>query len=213
MGTLADLPNTNSCGVYFVSSWMLVLYTFITCITYLFQSCFCDFWFKYFINMWWECSIDLLIYLTEVDMPLFYRYFIFMCYMIYHVVYEIRTFICNPSFRRRLINFSTSASAISNDVACLSGTAAEYLVNKSCIVSIYEGPLSIVASNFTISINILSNAAYLWDQYSQVFTRTNFFNWQFRYSCTYFVFIFSCLTKNNYDEFFYKFLLCLYDLQ
>jgi len=55
-----------------------------------------------------------------------------------------------------LINFSTSALTISDDVACLSGT--EYLVSKSYIMSIYECPLSVIGSGPTISIDILSNA-------------------------------------------------------
>jgi len=42
-----------------------------------------------------------------------------------------------------LINFFMNASAIFDDVACLSAT--EYLVSKFCIVSIYE--LSIVESH------------------------------------------------------------------
>jgi len=57
-GTLATLPNTNSCGVYFVPSWILVLYAFVAYVTYFSQSCFCDYWFRYSISTWWERSID-----------------------------------------------------------------------------------------------------------------------------------------------------------
>jgi hypothetical protein len=87
-----------------------------------------------------------------------------------------------------LINFSTSASAISNDVACLSGTATEYLVSRSYIVSIYEISLSVVWSGPTISMDALSNAepvVPVMTMGCRVFKRTNFFNWQSRHSCIY----------------------------
>jgi len=87
-----------------------------------------------------------------------------------------------------LINFSTSASAISADVACLSGTAIENLISKSFIVSIYECPLSVVESALTDTLltRYLYYSLYLWELGCRIFMRTSFFNWQFRHSCIYF---------------------------
>jgi len=56
-----------------------------------------------------------------------------------------------------LINFSTRVSTIFDDVACLNGIATEYLVSRSCIVSIYVCPISVVESGLTISIETLSD--------------------------------------------------------
>jgi hypothetical protein len=63
-----------------------------------------------------------------------------------------------------------------------------WLVSRSYIVSIYVFPLSVVGSGPTISINTLSNAmpgVSVSTMGCRVFTRTNFFNWQFRHSCIY----------------------------
>jgi len=93
------------------------------------------------------------------------RYFILMYYTTHHLAYEIGLSSVIHAFvdymlrgLYKLIKFSTSVLVISVDVACLSGTTAKYLVSKSCIVDIYECPLSVVGSDPTISIDILSNA-------------------------------------------------------
>jgi len=81
-----------------------------------------------------------------------------------------------------LINFSTSASAILDDVICFSGTATEYLVSRSWIVSMYLYPLLVVGSGPTISIETLSNAVpcvsvktmACWDLHGLTFLIDNF---------------------------------------
>jgi len=88
----------------------------------------------------------------------------------------------------KLINLSTSASAICADVACLSGTATKYFISisfhRSCIVSIYEYlrlsgavpryPLISYRMWCPISVRTMG---------CRVFVRISFFNWQFRHSC------------------------------
>jgi len=106
-----------------------------------------------------------------------------------------------------LIAFSTSASAISDNVVCLSSTATEYLV-ANLVLWVYTISLLVVGSNSTISIDTLSKVVPdvsvriigYW-----VFTWTSFFNWQFRCFVYRFIFPISYLIRNNYDEFFYKF--------
>jgi len=122
------------------------------------------------------------IWLRSIYRSFIHRYFMLMCYVTHHIAYEIRDLICNSSFRHGLINFFMNASAIFDDVACLS---AIDLVSKFCIVSIYE--LSVVESRLTISIDTLSNARSGISVRTidcRVFTRTSFFNW--RHSCIYF---------------------------
>jgi len=103
-----------------------------------------------------------------------------------------------------LINFSTSASAISVDVACFSGTVAKYLVSKSCIAGIYKCPLSVVSLSGAIPqyslifYHICENHGLLC---GVVFSTGNF-------GIPVYTFVLvSYLTRNNYNGFFYKTLL------
>jgi hypothetical protein len=108
-----------------------------------------------------------------------------------------------------LINFSTNASPISNDVAFLSGTATEYLVSRHWIVSIYEFSLSVVRSDPTISIDTLSNAVpgvSVSTMDCRVLTRTNVLVGGFVIPVYTVVLPTSYLTKNNCDGVFYMFL-------
>jgi len=63
--------------------------------------------------------------------------------MTHYAAYKIRTLICNPCFWcgievDKLFYELFYVFAMSDDVACFSGTATEYLISKSSIVSIYE---------------------------------------------------------------------------
>jgi len=139
---------------------------FITCITYLSQSCFCNHCFRYSINTWWECSIDPF----KVCCSFICRYFILICYMItYHASYKI--LICNAIYG--LINFSTNASAISDDVLILEWPAFGYQ-ERSYDIHCYfiEGGTRRIPYHRLSTIDCQ--------------LRTSFINWQFRHFCVYY---------------------------
>jgi len=115
-----------------------------------------------------------------------------------------------------LINFSTSASAISNDVACSSGTATEYLVSRIWIMSIFLY-ISISRRQRSHDIHwvlIERGTCCIREDYRLSSFYTNFSNWQIRHSCINFcISIFIPQIKNNYGKSFYMSSLYPYGLQ
>jgi len=74
----------------------------------------------------------------------------------HYAAYEFRALICNLGFWRGIWIDNLFYERLSTSDCLLerlnTATATEYSVSKSCIVNIYECPLSVVASDPTILI-------------------------------------------------------------
>jgi len=182
MGTLAALPNTNSCGV---PSWTLVLYVFIACVNV--QSCFRDHCFRYSINMWCECSIDpldwgryaVIFYLEILYLWAIWRITLFIKFEPWSVIQAFGAIY-------GLINSFTSAYERYFRRRCLLQWYRHWTFSQQILCREFVCVSAVGRRQRSHDIHWDFIERGIWrvhEKHCRIFTRTNFFNWQFRYSC------------------------------